>query len=62
MGRSSADEQKIRKLGKIGGEKNFSYYVTLPIDFVRDMGWRDGQKIVVKKSSKKPRLIIEDWE
>ncbi len=37
-----------------------SYYITLPIRHVRELGWRETQKVVVKKEEKK--LIVEDWK
>lgn len=51
---------KVRKLGKIGSAKNYSYYVTLPMDFVKELGWKDGQKLAIRKPGKKQRLIVED--
>jgi len=50
-------DNPVRKLSKAGG---YSYYVTLPKAFVEALGWRERQKLVVKRSGKK--LIIEDWE
>lgn len=49
MGRKKVVKQYVRKVGKIGSRQNHSYYVTLPIAFVRSLGWREGQKVVVKK-------------
>ncbi len=49
-----------RKLGKIGTDKNHSYYVTIPINFVRKLGWREGQKLVIKRVGRKIHLI--DWQ
>ena len=57
MARRKAEERNIRKLTRIG---NKSIGVTLPIDFVHKLGWRKGQKVVIKKTGK--RLIISDWE
>ena len=56
--RRTLDERNIRKITKLAGGS--SYGVTLPIEFVRELGWRERQKVVVKKSGKK--LIIEDWK
>jgi len=50
--------KKVRKITKIAG--GASYAVVLPIEFVRVLGWKERQKVTVKKSGKK--LIIEDWE
>ena len=46
-----------RKLTKIGGH---SIAVTIPIELVRDLGWRERQKVVVKK--KGSSLVITDWK
>ena len=50
---------KTRKLGKIGSKKSHSYYVTIPMDYVKAAGWREGQSLTIKKSGRKSRLIIE---
>ena len=55
MGRRTISEENIRILQKSKG----SYYITLPIEYVRMLGWKDGQKVRVKKDGAK--LIIEDW-
>jgi len=51
------NERNTRKLIRLGGG---SIAVTLPIDMVRSLEWREKQKVVVKKIGKK--LIIQDWE
>jgi antitoxin component of MazEF toxin-antitoxin module len=58
MARKSLEERDIRKLTRTGGGKSVS--VTLPIEYVRELGWKDRQKVTVKKVGKK--LIIEDWK
>jgi len=50
-------DKSTRKLTKVGGH---SIAVTIPIELVRDLGWRERQKVVVKKRGKK--LVIEDWK
>ena len=57
MARPKTASEPVRKLTKVGGS---SYYITIPLDYVREFGWREHQKLVVKKRGKK--LIIEDWE
>ena len=49
-------EKNIRKLAKSGKS---SLAVTLPRDFIVELGWREKQKVVVKKKGK--NLIIFDW-
>ena len=56
MARRKLVDKNIRKLDKRGA----SYNLTLPIEYIRELGWRERQKVVVKKSGK--RLIIEDWK
>jgi len=57
MPRQKIGSEKIRKLQK---SSSGSYYLTLPMESIRDLGWRDNQKLVVKKWGK--RLSIGDWE
>lgn len=58
MARRKLGEQHIRKLTRTGGGKSMS--VTIPIEIVRDLALRDGQKVVVKKRGQK--ITIEDWQ
>jgi len=57
MPRRKLENKNIRKLSRIGDK---SIGLTLPIDFVRELKWREKQKVVVKKRGNK--LIIEDWK
>jgi len=50
-------DRNIRNLTKTGGH---SIGVTIPIDVIRDLGWKERQKVVVRRSGK--RLVIEDWK
>jgi len=56
MPRRKLHQRNIRKLTKLGGS---SIGLTLPIDLVRELGWRERQKVVVTKRGKK--LTIVDW-
>lgn len=56
MARRALHDRNIRKLGKRGD----SYTITLPIEAIRTLRWRDGQKLVVERRDK--TLIIKDWE
>ncbi|MFC1700848.1 hypothetical protein ACFLZ0_01805 [Patescibacteria group bacterium] len=51
------ENRHIRKLGKSGGSASIS--LTLPIEIVRKLKWRDNQKVVVKKYGK--GILIKDW-
>ena len=57
MGRRKEKDFEIRKLARIGGG---SLSVTLPIELVTKLGWREKQKVRVKYS--RGRLIISDWK
>jgi hypothetical protein len=46
MANKKATEKNIRKLTKSG---NGSIGLTLPIETVRELGWREKQKVVVKR-------------
>ncbi len=49
-------DKNVRKLTKLGGK---SIAVTLPIELVRELGWREKQKVVVKRI--RGGLEIRDW-
>ncbi len=55
MANKKSTESGVRKLTKMGGK---SLGVTLPIDLVRSLGWREKQNITVKK--KNGALVIRD--
>ena len=50
-------EKDIRKINK---SNSGSYYITLPIDVVRELSWKKSQKVTVEKYGK--GIIIKDWE
>lgn len=56
MARRKIEDQNTRKLFKLG---NGSIALTLPINIVRELNWREKQKVVVHRSGTK--IIIEDW-
>lgn len=47
----------IRKLHKVSQR---SISLTLPIEMVRQLGWREKQKVVVKKG--RGCLVVRDWK
>lgn len=51
-------KKEIRKLTKVGGGRSMS--LILPIDYVRQLGWRERQKLVVRMQGKS--LVIKDWK
>lgn len=56
MARLQSNKNHIRKLTKIAQS---SIGMTLPIELVRKLGWRERQKVVVKLTGR--HLIIKDW-
>jgi len=56
MTRRKIENRNIRKIFKSGE----SYAVTLPVEIIRDLEWREKQKVIVKKQDKK--IIIKDWK
>lgn len=49
--------KNVRKIVKNGRE---SYYINIPKEYMRELGWRERQKLTVKLVNKK--LIVEDWK
>jgi hypothetical protein len=51
------NDKSVRKLAKIGGK---SIAVTIPIELVRELGWREKQKVTVKRV--RGGVLIKDWK
>jgi len=51
-----AGDTNIRQLTKIGKK---SIGLTLPIEMIRGLGWKERQKVIVELNRK--RLVIKDW-
>ena len=56
MGVRKLDKRHIRNLQKSRG----SYTVTLPVDIVRRLGWKERQKVEVREYGKS-KVLIKDW-
>ena len=56
MARRKSNEENIRKITRSGN----SYAITLPISVMRELGWREKQKVVVEKRGE--GILIKDWE
>ena len=55
---AKSKQNKItRKLTMTG---KYTYYVTIPREYIEILGWRKKQKVTLKLSGKK--IIIEDWK
>jgi len=50
-------EKNIRKLTRVG---RGSFCVTIPIEIIGKLKWKERQKVIVHLSGKK--IIIEDWQ
>ena len=55
MPRRKLEKENIRKIQKSGN----LYTVSIPIGLVRELGWKERQKVVVKKFSE--GLSVKDW-
>ena len=49
--------EDVRKLTVTAGT---TYYVTIPQEMIRELGWRKGQKNVIKLENGK--IVISDWK
>ncbi|MFA6193262.1 MAG: AbrB/MazE/SpoVT family DNA-binding domain-containing protein [Parcubacteria group bacterium] len=56
MANKKAEERGIRKLTKIGKR---SIGLTLPIELVRELKWKEKQRVVVKRI--KGGMVIRDY-
>jgi bifunctional DNA-binding transcriptional regulator/antitoxin component of YhaV-PrlF toxin-antitoxin module len=57
MGRRKIQNRNIRKIQK----SKQMYYISIPIEIMREFKWKERQKVVVEKYGSK-RIIIRDWE
>ena len=57
MTRRKIEERNVRKITRLGGT---SLAVTLPKEDLKELGWREKQKVVVKKV--RGGFLIKDWK
>jgi bifunctional DNA-binding transcriptional regulator/antitoxin component of YhaV-PrlF toxin-antitoxin module len=57
MGRRNINDRNVRTLSK-GAT---SYYVTIPIEAVRDLEWKKGQRLHVEIDTRHKELVVRDW-
>ena len=50
-------DKSVRKLTKLGGK---SIGLTLPIEIVRELSWKEKQKVVVTRV--RGGVLIKDWK
>lgn len=55
--KKAISDKGIRKLTKLGGK---SIGLTLPIELVRELGWREKQKVVVTRV--RGGVMVKDWK
>lgn len=55
-----AKEKKNEKVRKLTMTGQYTYYVTIPKEFIQALGWRRKQKLALKLSGRK--IIVEDWK
>jgi len=56
MPRRKLIDKNIRKIIKSGS----SYAVTIPIEMVKNLGWKEKQKVEVRQRGQK--ITISDWK
>ena len=56
MPRRKIEDRNVRKIYEHGG----SYAITLPKEVVRELKWKDKQKVIARKYGK--GILITDWE
>lgn len=57
MARSKLENKNIRKLTKVGKR---SISVTIPIEIVKNLKWREKQKVTVKRV--RGGILVKDWK
>ncbi len=50
-------QKEVRKVIKNG---RGSYYINIPKELMKELRWRERQKLTVRKSGGK--LVVEDWK
>lgn len=54
---------KKENMRKIQNSGNRGYYtVSIPVNMVRELKWREHQKVVFELDKRGKRLIIKDWK
>jgi len=56
MGRRKIGDEKVRNIQKSNG----SYLVSIPIELMRELGWRERQRVVITRSGRR-KLEIKDF-
>jgi len=56
MSKRKLHKENIRKIQHSNG----TYYITIPIRIIRNLKWKERQKVVVNKTGKE-KITITDW-
>lgn len=59
MSDKKQEDRNIRKITRIG---NISYGITIPIEVIREFGWKERQKVILKIDTKNRSIVIKDWK
>jgi len=57
MAKRKTNKEQIRIIQQSKG----GYHVSIPIDIIRSLNWKERQKVVVKKYGK-DKVLITDWK
>ncbi|MBU2219657.1 hypothetical protein KJ665_00755 [Patescibacteria group bacterium] len=57
MPRRKTTKENIRNIQRSGG----SYHISIPIAVMRELKWKERQKVVVKKHGQS-KILIVDWK
>ena len=57
MARNKKEEREVRKLTKVGKK---TIAVTIPIEIVRELKWKEKQKVTVKRV--RGGVLVKDWK
>lgn len=59
MGRKPLSERFVRKLSAVGGK---SVCVTIPKEFLEQLGWEKGKEVRLNLYGRTKQIVIEDIE
>jgi bifunctional DNA-binding transcriptional regulator/antitoxin component of YhaV-PrlF toxin-antitoxin module len=57
MGRRKITKENIRNIQRT----RRTYYITIPLEIMKSFGWKERQKVIVKKLGRN-KIIISDWK
>jgi bifunctional DNA-binding transcriptional regulator/antitoxin component of YhaV-PrlF toxin-antitoxin module len=57
MARRKLKDKSVRNVQR----SRSTYYITIPIEVMTELGWRERQKVTVRRYGK-DKLLITDWK